>query len=217
MGAQCCGAQHTSRSKKGSLAPEKRLNTSPREYNDYSEPHSAEPKWQLYDYSQEPLYKIFMAQKPELGCLRREQISKALIAAKCDADKVVQAFDEMDRDRNKLITYEEFRYYVAMVRKDYSMITVHNFSHDMTTSGVGTTHDETRFEQWRPTWRQKATAGQDKIDKQEAIDCLKDNARQPLSPGMVRALQQQMDVNCDGLIDFNEFSRACDKILGEKA
>ena len=135
-----------------------------------------------------------MAQKPELGCLRREQVRKALIAAGIDVERVVQAFDEMDRDRNNLVTYEEFRYYVACVHKDHSMITVNNFSlsHDMTTSGfgAGSTTDESRFEQWRKTWHQKAHSGQEKIAKEDAIDCLRDNATQPLSPGMVKALQR---------------------------
>ena len=33
---------------------------------------------------------------------------------------VVQAFDEMDRNRDNLITYEEFRYYVGVVKSNTS-------------------------------------------------------------------------------------------------
>lgn len=75
------------------------------------------PQWQLYDYTQEPLYKIFMAQGPELGCLKRNQIKKALIQAEVEVEDVVSAYDEMDRNNDNLITYEEFRYYVGVVKK----------------------------------------------------------------------------------------------------
>ena len=41
---------------------------------------------------------------------------------------MVQAFDEMDRNRDNLITYEEFRYYVGVVMGDTTQLTVNNLS-----------------------------------------------------------------------------------------
>ena len=55
----------------------------------------------------------------------------------------------------------------------------------------------------------------EKISKEQAIECLKDNAQGPLSPAIVQALKKQMDINADGQIDYHEFARACEKILSQ--
>ena len=109
--------------------------------------------------------------------MRREQISRALIAAKCDADKVVQAFDEMDRDGNKLITYSEFRYYVATVQRNYSLITVDNFSPTKGRAGQESLDDINRKNKWRPVWDRRASYRRnDKLQKQDAIDLIKETS-----------------------------------------
>ena len=41
---------------------------------------------------------------------------------------MVQAFDEMDRNRDNLVTYAEFRYYVGVIMGDVSQLGVANFS-----------------------------------------------------------------------------------------
>lgn len=130
-----------------------------------------------------------------------------MIAAGIDAVDVVQAFDEMDRNRDNLITYEEFRYYVGVVLGDSSQLNVSNFAHQMTDQ------DKERLEVWRQQWNKTATMDQDKITKEDAIDNMRMAIKEPMSPGLVRSLQTQMDVNGDGMIDFLEFARACDKVL----
>ena len=76
--------------------------------------------------------------------------------------------------------------------------------------------DETKLEKnWRQQWNITAGHGQDKITKDDAIENLKQAVREPMSPGLVRSLHTQMDVNGDGQIDFHEFARACDKVLGQ--
>ena len=59
-----------------------------------------------------------------------------MLAAKVSVECVIMAFDEMDRNRDQLVTYEEFRYYVSQVPGiDVSkLINVENLSHMMTTS-----------------------------------------------------------------------------------
>ena len=57
-----------------------------------------------------------------------------MIAAGCDAVDVVKDIDEMDRNNDNLITYEEFRYYVGVVKGKTNMVSVMNFSHSMSAS-----------------------------------------------------------------------------------
>ena len=45
-----------------------------------------------------------------------------------------------------------------------------------------------------------------------AITHLKNNAQGPISNELAKSLRAQMDVNADGLIDFHEFARACEKL-----
>ena len=113
----------------------------------------------------------------------------------------------MDRNRDNLITYEEFRYYVSYVLGDNSQLGV--------PSGFGelSEADVSRLENWRDHWQSAGGAEDSKINKEEAIAAMKEYAREPMSPGLVRALQNQMDINGDGQIDFYEFSRACEKVL----
>ena len=136
-------------------------------------------------------------------------MKKALLAAEVSVECVIMAFDEMDRNRDQLVTYEEFRYYVSQVPGiDVSkLINVENLSHMMTTS------DGQRLEQWRDTWLTKANSADEKISIEDAVDCLRENARQKLSAAIIRGLKTQMDVNADGMIEFFEFARACEKIL----
>ena len=111
----------------------------------------------LYDYTGEPLWLIFCDQKPELGCLKRNQVRGALIAAGINAVDVVKTFDEIDRNRDNLVTYEEFRYYVGVVQGQTQMLNVSNLSHMMTAS------DEQRLEVFRDQWNVVAAEGQDRI------------------------------------------------------
>ena len=116
-----------------------------------------------------------------MGCLKRHQIRGALIAAGIEAVDVVQAFDEMDRNRDNLITYEEFRYYVGIVMGDTTKLTVNNLSQYQG-------NDDGKLNVWRKQWNKAAINGQDKISKDEAIDSMRDAATQPMSPGLVRSL-----------------------------
>ena len=87
----------------------------------------------LYDYSGEPLYQIFLDQEPEYGTLTRTQVRKALLACKIDVEGVIMAFDEMDQNKDQLVTYEEFHYYVSKL-PGYDMselINVNNLNHLM--------------------------------------------------------------------------------------
>ena len=116
-----------------------------------------------------------------MGCLKRHQIRGALIAAGIEAVDVVQAFDEMDRNRDNLITYEEFRYYVGIVMGDTTKLTVNNL-----TQYQG--KDNGKLEVWRKQWLKTDGRYHDKITKDEAIECMRDAATQPMSPGLVRSL-----------------------------
>ena len=73
-------------------------------------------------------------------------------------------------------------------------------------------NDEERLEQWRDTWMEVAKVGCTKITKDMAITHLKNNAQGPISNELAKSLRAQMDVNADGLIDFHEFARACEKL-----
>ena len=142
-----------------------------------------------------------------MGCLKKNQIKKALIQAGIDAVDVVQAFDEMDRNGDNLITYEEFRYYVNHIMgNDNAVYDTHH----------GPGFRMTELQKWMDYWPENYTAegpGREKISKDEAIAAMKEYAKEPMSPGLVRALQNQMDINGDGLIDFYEFARASEKVL----
>ena len=111
----------------------------------------------LYDYSGEPLWQIFCDQDPELGCLKRNQITTALIAAGINAVDVVKTFDEIDRNRDNLVTYEEFRYYVGVIQGQTQMLNVNNLSHMMTAS------DAQQLEVFREQWNIVAEDGVEKI------------------------------------------------------
>eukprot|EP00354_Favella_ehrenbergii_P011402 CAMPEP_0170459542 /NCGR_PEP_ID=MMETSP0123-20130129/6192_1 /TAXON_ID=182087 /ORGANISM="Favella ehrenbergii, Strain Fehren 1" /LENGTH=54 /DNA_ID=CAMNT_0010724155 /DNA_START=339 /DNA_END=503 /DNA_ORIENTATION=- len=52
-----------------------------------------------------------------------------------------------------------------------------------------TTSDEQRLEQWRDTWNQMSANEEDKITKEDAIECIKQNAQEPLSRGLIKALR----------------------------
>ena len=99
----------------------------------------------------------------------RDQVKKALLAAKVSVECVIMAFDEMDKNRDQLVTYEEFRYYISLLPGvDVSkLINVENLSHMMTTS------DGQRLEQWRDTWLTKAESADDKITIDQAVECIK--------------------------------------------
>ena len=51
------------------------------------------------------------------------------------------------------------------------------------------------------------------ISLHQAIKIIKNRATFELSNSLVKSLEKQMDINLDGVIDFNEFSRACAKIF----
>ena len=119
---------------------------------------------------------------------------------------VIETFDEMDRNNDNVITYEEFRYYVGVVKGDTSLLTIQNFSHSLPAA------DLNRLEQYRGDWLEVAAQGQEKIEQQEAVELIQSLAAEPLSVPMVKALEAQMDVNGDGMIDYYEFARALDKI-----
>ena len=115
----------------------------------------------------------------------------------------------MDRNRDNLITYEEFRYYVGIIQGDMSQLNVNNMSKSLNSN------EETKLEVWRDQWRKTARRGEDTISKEDAIDNIKEQVREPMSPGLIRSLQTQMDINGDGMIDFHEYARACEKVLSE--
>ena len=119
----------------------------------------------LYDYSSEPLWDIFCAQNPELGCLKRNQIRAALIAAGIDCVDVVTAFDEIDRNRDNLITYEEFRHYVGVVKGDSSLLDFHSM----------TGSDETRLEVFKEYW-EADHPDCEKIELHQAIESIRSRA-----------------------------------------
>ena len=89
-----------------------------------------------------------------MGCLKRHQIRGALIAAGIEAVDVVQAFDEMDRNRDNLITYEEFRYYVGIVMGDTSKLTINNLSQYQDGN-----RDDSKLNVWRGHWNKTASQG----------------------------------------------------------
>ena len=134
-------------------------------------------------------------------------MKKALIAAKINVENVIQAFDEMDRNNDNLVRYEEFRYYVSQLKnQDAShLINVQNL--------VATSIEEERLQVYKVYWDQMAAHGDDKVSKEDAIEVIRENASKTLSPSFVKALQIQMDITQDGWIDFHEFSRACEKIF----
>lgn len=144
MGA-CCGAtqQRTTRS-----AQNRRQKPQPVNRDTYQVDHG------LYNYSEEPLWEIFQEQGPELGCLKRHQIRGALIAAGIETVDVVKAFDEMDRNRDNLITYEEFRYYVGVVMGDTSKLSIDNLSN--LDKNVGANK---KLEVWRKQWNKTVNRG----------------------------------------------------------
>ena len=62
----------------------------------------------------------------------------------------MQAFDEMDRNRDNLITYEEFRYYIGIIKGQTNQLSVNNFAHSMSAD------ESTRLDVWRNQWYQTA-------------------------------------------------------------
>ena len=68
----------------------------------------------------------------------------------------------MDRNRDNLITYEEFRYYVGVVMGDNSKLSVNN----LTVSAK----DEARLEVWRQQWHKTARGGEEYILKEDASE-----------------------------------------------
>ena len=65
---------------------------------------------------------------------------------------------------------------------------------------------------WRGLWHEVANQ-QQFISKYDAVEQIKKNAQEQLSPSLIKALKAQIDVNGDGQIGYHEFARACDKIL----
>ena len=71
-------------------------------------------------YSYEPLWEVYQAQGTDMGffgSLKKNQVKKALVQAGIYANNYVyfdREFDEMDRNNDTLITYEEFKQYVNL-------------------------------------------------------------------------------------------------------
>ena len=66
----------------------------------------------------------------------------------------MKAFDEMDRNRDNLITYEEFRYYVGVVMGDTSKLSINNLS--SLDKDVGANK---KLEVWRNQWNKTVNRG----------------------------------------------------------
>ena len=167
---------------------------------------------QIYNYEDEPLWDIFHAQEPEHGTLRRKQVTKALIQAGIDVEDVVSAFDEIDKNRDDLVTYEELRYYVRTFLGEENcerLINVQNFDVDLSSSSAQ------KLQQWRALWDQIQQVEDGKVTKEDAIECIHQNCQMGLSPAIKRALEHQIDVNQDNMCDYYEFARACEKVLGQ--
>ena len=56
----------------------------------------------------------------------------------------------MDRNRDNLITYEEFRYYIGIIKGQTNQLSVNNFAHSMSAD------ESTRLDVWRNQWYQAA-------------------------------------------------------------
>ena len=110
--------------------------------------------------------------------MRRKQVTKALIAAGIEVEDVISAFDEIDKNRDNLVTYEELRFYVKTSLGEENvehLITVDNFNLALSSS------DAKRLNVWRSLWHQIAQTDEDKVGIEDVIEILEQNCDEPLS------------------------------------
>ena len=125
---------------------------------------------------------------------------------------MVSAFDEIDKNRDDLVTYEELRYYVRSFLGEHNcghLINVDNFDVSMNSSNAK------RLSHWRSLWNTIPQIEDDRVSKEDAVECISQNCGTSLSPGIRRALEHQIDVNQDDMCDYYEFARACEKVIGQ--
>ena len=117
--------------------------------------------------------------------MRRKQVTKALIAAGIQVEDVISAFDEIDKNRDNLVTYEELRFYVKTSLGEDNvdhLITIDNFNLALSSS------DAKRLNVWRSLWHQIAQSDDDKVSKEAVLEILEENCDEPLSPEIKQAL-----------------------------
>ena len=72
-----------------------------------------------------------------------------------------------------------------------------------------------RLSHWRSLWNTIPQIEDDRVSKEDAVECISQNCGTSLSPGIRRALEHQIDVNQDDMCDYYEFARACEKVIGQ--